>query len=320
MLDAQLEDSDDVIGRLLAVETFSKRRDKDSVAKLKKALNNDRFYAVRMEAARALRSIHNDDALDALLASTDQSDARVRQAVISAIGGFFHERTYAAKTANLKTEKNPDIQADAIEGLGAYPNPEVNEILLRFLNSTSYRNSLAVAAVRAMRTANDPAYIEPLRQNLKERGSAYTSHGFSSGLETLAVLARGRDEHVNGVREFLVGYVNDPRRPVRVGALNALGTLEDQRAVPVLTKFSAAAVGSSEQRAATNALRRIITSQRAVEGLGELRTTVMDLQKENAQLKQDFKTLEKKLDALAPKSEEKKKRAPAIKSPRATER
>jgi regulator of replication initiation timing len=57
-----------------------------------------------------------------------------------------------------------------------------------------------------------------------------------------------------------------------------------------------------------------------VEGLGELRTTVMDLQKENAQLKQDFKTLEKKLDALAPKSEEKKKRAPAIKSPRAAER
>jgi aminopeptidase N len=320
MLDAQLKDSDDVIGRLLAVETFSKRRDKDSVAKLKKALNNDRFYAVRMEAARALRSIHNDDALDALLNSTDQSDARVRQAVISAIGGFFHERAYTAKTANLKTEKNPEIQADAIEGLGAYPNPEVGEILLRFLNSTSYRNSLAVASVRAMRTANDPAYIEPLRQNLQEHGSAYPSYGLSSGLETLAVLARGRDEHVNGVREFLTGYVNHPRRTVRVGALNALGTLEDRRAVPVLEKFTTAYVGSPEQRAATNALRRIITSQRIVEGLGELRTTVMELQKENTKLKEDFKTLEKKVEALAPRPEEKKKRATAVKSPRAQSR
>jgi hypothetical protein len=171
-----------------------------------------------------------------------------------------------------------------------------------------------------MRTANDPAYIEPLRQNLKERESAYTSYGFSGGLDALALLARGRDEHVNGVREFLAGYVNHPRRTIRLGALNALGTLEDRRAVPVLEKFSRAYSGSPEQRAATNALRRIITSQRTVEGLGELRTTVMDLQKENAQLKQDFKTLERKLDALAPKPEQQKKRAPAVKSPRAAER
>jgi len=320
MLDAQLEDSGDVIGRLLAVEAFGKRRDKDSVNKLKKALNNDPFYGVRIDAARLLRSMHNDDALDALVSSTNQPDARVRQAVISGIGGFFHEKAYAAKSANLRTEKNPDIQAGAIEGLGAYPNPEVRETLIRFLNSTSYHNSLAVAAVRAMRTANDPAYIEPLRQNLKERESDYTSRGFATALDTLAVLARGRDEHLNGVREFLVGYVNDLRRPVRVGALTALGTLEDQRAVPVLTKFSSVPIGGSEQRAATNALRRVLTSQRAVEGLGELRTTVLELQKENTQLKQDFKALEKKLDALAPKPEQQKKRAPALKSPRAATR
>jgi len=196
----------------------------------------------------------------------------------------------------------------------------VRETLLKFLNSTSYRNTLAVAAVRAIRTANDPSYIEPLHKNLKESEAAYTSRGFASALDTLALLARNRDQHVDGVREFLVSYLNDARRPVRIGALTALGTLEDQRAVPVLTKFSSASIGGSEQRAATNALRRIITSQRAVEGLGELRTTVLELQKENTQLKQDFKSLERKLDALAPKAEQQKKRAPAVKSPRAAER
>jgi aminopeptidase N len=316
MLEAQLEDSQDVIGRLLAVEALAKRRDKDSVAKLKRALNTDAFYGVRVEAARALRTIHNDDALDALLASTNQPDARARRDVIGSLGGFYHTKAYAAKVAQLGIEKNPDIQSEAIEGLGAYPNPQVRETLLKFLNSTSYRNGLAVASVRAMRTANEPGYIEPLRQNLKERGAAYTSRGLASALDALALLARNRDEHVNSVREFLVGYVNDPRRPVRAGALTALGTLEDQRAVPVLEKFARAFAGSAEQRAATNALRRIITSQRAVEGLGELRTTVLELQKENTQLRQDFKTLEKKLDALAPKPESQKKRPPAVKSPR----
>jgi aminopeptidase N len=308
------------MGRLFAVETLGKRRDKDSVAKLKRVLNNDPFYGVRVEAARALRTIHNDDALDALLTSTNQPDARARRQVIASLGGFFHEKVHTAKQAHLGVEKNPDIQSEAIGGLGAYPNAEVRETLLKFLNTTSYRNTLAVAAVRAMRSANDLAYIGPLQQNLRERARDYTSRGFASALDALALLARGRDEHVNGVREFLVGYVNDPRRPVRVGALTALGTLEDQRAVPVLTKFNQAFTGSPEQRAATNALRRIITSQRAVEGLGELRTTVLELQKENTQLRQDFKTLEKKLDALAPKPEQQKKRASAVKSPRAQSR
>lgn len=316
MLDAQLEDSADVIGRLLSVEALSKKRDKESVTKLERTLNTDPFYGVRVEAAKALRTIHNDDALDALLASTNQPDARARRQVIAEIGGFFHAKVYAAETACLGGEKNPEIQAEAIEQLGAYPKPEVRETLLRFLNATSYRNELAVAAIRAMRAANDPAYVEPLRQNLKERESAYTSRGFASALDTLASLTRDRDEHLDGVREFLLGYVNHPRRTIRVGALNALGTLEDPRAVPVLVKYNLALKGSPEQSAATNALRRIASARRAAEGLGDLRTTVLDLQKENSELRKDLKTLEKKLDALAPKQEPKKKPAPAVKSPR----
>lgn len=317
MLEAQLEDSRDMMGRLLAVEALAKRRDKDSVAKLKKALNNDPFYGVRVEAAKALRSIYNDDALEALLASTAQPDARVRREVVAALGAFYHEKAFTAKSAKLKSEKNPDIQAEALEGLGAYPQAEVREVLLQFLNSTSYRNSLAVAAVRAMRSANDPAYIEPLHQNLRERGADYTSRGFAAALDALALLARNRQEHLDTVREFLVAHLNDERRPVRIGALTSLGTLEDQRAVPVLTKFNQSFTGSPEQRAATNALRRILTSQRTVEGLGELRATVLELQKENTQLRQDFKTLERKLEALTPKPEPPRKRAPAIKTPRA---
>ncbi|HEU0039288.1 MAG TPA: M1 family aminopeptidase, partial [Verrucomicrobiae bacterium] len=317
MLDTQLEDAADVIGRLLAIELLSNRRDKESVAKLKKTLNHDPFYGVRVEAAKALRTIHNDEALDALLASTHQADARVRGQVIAEAAKFYHEKVFTGEIASLGGEKNPEIQAEAIEALGAYAKPEVRETLLRFLNSTSYRNSLANAAVRALRTANDPAYIEPLRENLKEHESAYTSRGFANALEALASLARDRDDRRDGVREFLLGYVNHPRRTIRLGAINALGALEDSRAVPVLEKYSLALKGSPEQSAAANALRRIAATRRAVEGLGDLRNTVLDLQKANGELRRDLKTLEKKLDALAPKTEPQKKRPPAIKSPKA---
>jgi len=43
---------------------------------------------VRIEAGRALLSIHTDEALDALLASTDQADARVRREVVAGTRGI----------------------------------------------------------------------------------------------------------------------------------------------------------------------------------------------------------------------------------------
>ncbi|MCW5554404.1 MAG: HEAT repeat domain-containing protein [Verrucomicrobiae bacterium] len=316
MLEAQLEDQADVIGRLLAVEALSRKRDKQAVTKLKRTLNHDPFYGVRVEAAKALRTIHSDEALDALLAATKQTDARVRREVFDAIGGFYHEKAYAGKTAGLKEEKNPDIQAAIIEELGGYPHAEMREILGQSLNSTSYRNGVADAAVRALRRTHDPTWIEPLMQNLRSRQADYTSRGFASALDTLALLARDEAGQREEVRDFVVGYVNDPRRPVRVGALNALGTLEDQRAVAVLQKFSLASAGSPEHRAATNALHRIANAKRPVEGLGHLQTQVLDLQKENRELRQNFKTLEQKLDALTPTLAPPRKPTPALTSPR----
>src|SRR2546425_326412 len=54
MLDAQLADKDDAIGRLLAIDQLSAKKDKETVAKLKERLNNDSFYGARLEASRAL--------------------------------------------------------------------------------------------------------------------------------------------------------------------------------------------------------------------------------------------------------------------------
>src|ERR1035438_5471430 len=94
MLNAQLADQADVVGRLLAIEQLSGRRDKESLAKLRDTLNHDSFYGVRVEAAQALRSLHTDEALEALLASTQQSDARVRREVVSAITASFATQAF----------------------------------------------------------------------------------------------------------------------------------------------------------------------------------------------------------------------------------
>jgi aminopeptidase N len=118
MLNAQLADKSDMLGRLLAIDQMSGK--KESLAKLKDVLNNDSFYGVRLAAAQAIRAIKTDEALDALIASMKQGDARVRRQVVSAIAGFYRETSYEAARKILKEEKNPDIRAVALTSMGAY--------------------------------------------------------------------------------------------------------------------------------------------------------------------------------------------------------
>src|SRR5207249_5107058 len=237
---------DDVLGRLLAIEQLANKRDKETVGKLKRALNNDPFYGVRTEASRALRSIHSDEALEALLDSTKQSDARVRRQVMADIGGFFRDTAYDTASRALDQEKNPDIVSTEIRALAGYAKPEVRPMLLKFLESESFRNELADAAISAMRLQDDPAYIAPLLDTLAKREAAFTSFGFARGLGALAYLARNEEKKEN-VREFLSRYINHKKRTVQLASLGALGTLGDPRAIATLDKYATASKETPER-------------------------------------------------------------------------
>jgi aminopeptidase N len=298
MLDAQLADKDDMMGRLLAVKQLANRRDKESVAKLKQALNNDAFYGVRLAASQALRSIHTDEALEALLASTKQSDARVRRDVVADIGGFYRETAYDSARKTLESEKNPDILAAAIRETGGYSKPEVHGALLKYLNSESYRNELADAAIGAMRLQDDPAYITPLMGTLSKHEADFTSRGFAQGLGTLAYLSRN-EERKDAVREFLVSHVNDKRKPVQLATLNALGALGDPKAIAALQTFATASKESPERAAAERAVADLRAGRKPVDDFKNLRQEVLDLEKQNRELRKELDDLKKKVDAGA---------------------
>ncbi|PYK97913.1 MAG: hypothetical protein DME19_14520, partial [Verrucomicrobia bacterium] len=296
MLHAQLADANDAVGRLLAVEQLSAKKDKETVARLKERLNQDPFYGVRVEASRALRSIHTDEALEALLASSRQSDARVRRHVVDDLGGFYRDTAYAAARQTLEAEKNPDILSEAIRAIGGYAKPEVHEALLRFLNSESYRNELADAAIGAMRSQDDPAYLAPLLDALSKREAAFTSRGFGQGLSALAYLARNEEKKDN-VREFLMGYLNHQKRSIHLAAINALGTLGDPKAIAALEKFATAAKESPERTAADRAVADLRAGRKPVDDFKNLRDEVLALQKQNRELRKELDDLKKKVEA-----------------------
>ena len=297
MLYAQLEARDDVVGRLLAIEQLSKKQDKQAVAHLKQALNHDDFYGVRLEASKALRSIHNDEAFEALLASTAQTDDRVRRQVMSDLAAFYREETYEAELALLQREKNPDIQADAIRALGAYSKPGTGDQILKYLDSESFHNDLAVAAVDAMRSQDDPAYITPLLVSLPKYETNYTSGGYGQALGTLAYLARN-EENKDTVREFLIGYVNSPKRSLQLASISALGTLGDPKAIAVLGTFATASKETPESAAATRAITTLRAGRKPADDLKDLRQEVLELQKTTRELRQQVEELKSETKAV----------------------
>jgi aminopeptidase N len=313
MLHEQLTEADDVIGRVLAVEQLSSRKDRATVEKLKALLQKDPFHGVRSEAARALRGIHTDEAFAALKESLDQPDARVRQQVVRALGGHYRDEACAALQLSVEQEKNPDIVAVAARALGAYAKPLVREALLRLLKSESYRNTLADAAIGAIRAQDDPSYLEPLRKALEERQADFTSSGFGAGLETLAHLARNQ-ENKDAVREFLLGQVQHRTRRVQLAAIRALGNLGDPKALAVLETFVAAPKESPEREAADRALAALRAVKKPNDEWRDLRNEVLDLKKANREMRNELEQLKKKVEAGVAKestpSESKPRRKP----------
>ena len=310
MLFAQLADKSDLIGQLHALDNLAGRSDGETIAKLKAALTSDAHYSVRTRAAELLRQARTDESLAALIASAGgfqppsgrrqdaagTSDARVRNAIVSALGGFYHENAFAALKQVLATEKNPGIQATALRALGPYAKPDVRDLLVKFLNTPSYRDRLAEAAIAGMKAQDDPAFAAPLLAALQSREATLMSTVFSAGLDALATLSRNEPKK-DSVRDFLAARVNSPKERVRLAAITALGTLEDPRAIAALETFTALAADRPEKAAADKALLQLRTARKPGEDLKGLRTEVLDLQKSNRELKRDLETLKKKLEA-----------------------
>lgn len=297
MLYAQLTDQDDMIGRLWAIEQLSKKKEATPVAKLAEALRDDGFWGVRRAAADALGTIHNDAARQALLSGLEQSDERVRRAVVGALGGFYHDDTPEQMLAVIEDAANPDIAATAVPHLSAYSSDEITEALEALLQTRSYREVLAAAALDAVRNRHETAFIAPVMEVLDERGDNFRTRDFGDALGTLAQLGRERDDRA-GVREFIETRLQHPKRAVREAAIRALGTLGDARSLPVLATFTHADADDPLRRAADAAMRSIRENRPAAVELGTLRDEVKELRDTARELESKWNALKEQWDAM----------------------
>ncbi|MBM3847827.1 MAG: hypothetical protein FJ405_16275, partial [Verrucomicrobia bacterium] len=306
LLEAQIEDDSDVIGRLIATKQLASRKDSGAVALLKKRLQTDSFYGVRLEASGALRQVDTPESRDALLASLSQADARVRQRVLSDATGNYSDISLGTLLKTLATEKNPDIVAAAVRRLGRYSRPEHREMLLNHLRGESYRGVLAEAAMTAIQGLEDPSFLPVVIETLNQKGSKWPASTQIDALELIAHLGRTLDDK-EAARAELMRRLTDPRDRVQLAAIQGLGVLGDPKAMAPLESFIDLKPGDRARIAATSSIDKLRNGRKPTVEFGDIRNEVLSLRRENQDLKRDFESLRKKVESLnaappAPKS------------------
>ena len=290
----QLADNTDCVGQLIALDLLSEKPDKQAVTKILEALQNATHYGVRIAAAETLQKAHSPEALTSLLESRTQPDARVRNAVAKALGGYF-ELTARDALLSLTSDKNPGIAATALRGLGPYQTEEIRAALLRAVATPSFRERLAEGALAAIKSQDDPNLLAPLVATLWQRASTLPSSTLALGLETVGTLARNELKK-DDARDLLLSFLSHPKELIRIASINALGNLEDPRAIAMLETFSTASSYRSEKIPAESALVKIRAARHPSEELKSLRTEFSNLQDASRELKKDLDKLRQQVE------------------------
>jgi aminopeptidase N len=294
MLLAQLKQNDDLIGRLLACDALAGRPTKASVAALKGALATDNHYGVRKAAAAALAKIGTQESVDVLAGSLNQTDARVRLAVVTELAKCYRDSVRDKLVSMVANEKNPLIVAAAVTGLGKFQGDESRAAVEKALTAVSFGNEATAGAFTAIRDLGDAALAPKLMQTIKDREQQIDPGALAEGMFALArVSQRGRAQRE--AYDFLTGYLNHPRQSLRTGAIRALGELHDARARAILEPLKA---GSPERF--TSAVDAALAELDKAAPLAPAEVT--ELRREIRQLRESQEKLQKTLDELESKS------------------
>ena len=293
MLERQLTNTTDAIGRILAVRALSGKR--DALKPLEQALNQDAFYGVRVAASAALRAINTDEAWRALTRAVAQPDARVRAQVVRDLASYHGELSRQTLMEIARKEPNPEIRAAATSALGAYVAPEIETLLRQNLRSSSFQQVLAGAAIEAMRGQDDEKYAAALLDLLKENQESFAVHAYARALDTLGFLCRHQDNKTP-TREFLLGLIDHKREAIQVGAIQALGTLGDPKALATLQSLARGPRQAPERGAAERAVNALRNQEKPANEFGALRQEFQELQK-------NLETLRKEHDELKAKGQ-----------------
>jgi aminopeptidase N len=237
---AQAKNDADVMGRVWAVNELKKIKADDVAQALGEVLKQDKFYGVRVEAARALAAFNTEAAKGALMAGRQDNKSAVRREVIKGLAQFKDPQLAAFFANVVKTDQSYYAVADAARALGAVKGEGAYETLVKLLDRPSDKDVIRAGALEGLLALGDPRALDA--------AAKYAASPHVTGVRVAAIkaaLALGKGDEQ--VRERLLGVLTKALKTtslqLKFTAVSALAQIGDARAVPALEASLADAGG-----------------------------------------------------------------------------
>lgn len=287
LLEFQLANDVDVIGRIEAAEGLGKLGSPEAVRALKKAALSDKFWAVQATAARQLGKVKTDAALAALLGCVKVEHPKARRGVADGLGEFKDERAAQALAKILDGDKSYYVTMTAAVGLGKTRSKSAYDQLIKALERPSHLEAIRAGALAGLAELKDERALEVAR-SLTAYGKPQRAR--ESAVGTLAKLGENKPETVV---DTMIDLLDDPWLRVRQRATSALGSLKEPRAIPHLTRLVDRELDDRVVRDARIAIKAIRDGRNAPDDVRKLRDDLNKLEEENRALKGRLEKLEK---------------------------
>ncbi|MGB3766918.1 MAG: M1 family metallopeptidase [Phormidesmis sp.] len=303
-LKAQLKYDPDAISRLFAAEALAKKGSLEAVESLKESLKSDSFWAVRAEVAEQLGSVQLVQAEAALIEGLEDDHAKVRRAVVTALGGVKSAKSYKAlKAVAEKGDESYYVEASAVRSLGKIGTATIDgkdreKKTLKILDTVLQERAGWNEVVRS-------GAISGLSQFDTSEAALdlllpYTEPGVSQPLRLAAIRALGsistgqEKRAVTRILDRLESLSREDFFLTQVATVGALSQMEARGAVKILKGLAEHSPDGRVKRRADEAAQKVQKKLGSDQAIVDLRQALDEVKQANKELKSRLESLEAK--------------------------
>ncbi len=300
---AQLLEGSTVPVRLRAARHFRSSKNEEDRELLVRALSEEKFWGVQTEIASALAALGGEKVREALLEGCRNSNPRVRRACMQALGNLPTDRHIAEFAAEVLRKVDPSygVCGAAMMTYVKHKGKDAVAVLSPWLSRPSHNDVLCASALEAMAQTQDPAVLDSLLTYAKP-GHPRNSRGAAlRGLIRLASKGKLNEEQGKQIQSLLIDSLQGDDMMVQAAVLNASTELGPLASVllPSVEKLSQDAPNERIREMAKQTAEKIRGQQKSADGsssgeVKQLRAEVERLKREQADLRERLKKLEKK--------------------------
>lgn len=255
MLKHQLHNDPSVVGRVWAAHALAEAGGVDVVEALEKAALADFHWGVNTEAVKALGTVGGASGREALKRLVKHANARVRRAVVRALGEFKDE-TVAQLLAGIvagESEASVFVRADAAAALGKTGSSLGFDVLEKALSITSWNEMIRVGALNGLAELGDDRSIA-LAQDWACSGKPWRSRPAAiSALGKLGIKAPKAVELLHALAET----DEAAQFTLRMAVVGALREAKKPESLPVLSRLRSASVDGRVKRIIAESIEAI---------------------------------------------------------------